>query len=256
MNRTWAVGPRPGPSTRHRVFCLPYAGGSATAYHRWSAHVPPWVHVCGVELPGRGLRSTEPFVLRFDDLVRHLADLVGGCDDLPFTLFGHSMGGLLAFEVTRELRARGARGPEHLVVSGAAAPTTPHRRARLALGDDADLAAELRALGGTPPEILADREIMDMAVRTLRADHTVLEDYRYRPDPPLAVPLLVLGGKDDPVAPPGSLPAWSRETSAGHTLRLLPGDHFFVHTAVERVLDAVTGCLTGTRTREQVPARG
>ncbi|MFE7752043.1 thioesterase domain-containing protein [Streptomyces sp. NPDC057428] len=45
-----------------RLFCLPYAGGAASAYARWPAFFGGEVEVCGIELPGRQSRYGEqPF---------------------------------------------------------------------------------------------------------------------------------------------------------------------------------------------------
>ena len=89
-----------------RLFCLPYSGASAMAYNRWRRILPAWLVVQPLELPGRGMRMDEPLHTRLDTLVAQLAREVAPQVQQPYALFGHSLGGLLAFELAHALRER------------------------------------------------------------------------------------------------------------------------------------------------------
>lgn len=239
MSGQWMVSRKPSPYAEFRLFCFPYAGASAATYNRWFSLAPRQLHVCGVELPGRGIRINEPPFLSLPPLIRNLADLLEPMLQGPFAFFGHSMGGLIAFELARALRDRGAPQPRHLFISATAAPGTPHNRRSLDTASDSEVLDELRDLGGTPPELLADRELMSMAVRTLRADYALLGSYKFRPAAPLEVPLTVFGGRSDRIAPPATLRGWQAHTTAGYRLKLFPGDHFFLHSVADEILTTV-----------------
>ena len=46
-----------------KMFCFPYAGGTALIFKKWEEFLPSTVQVIPVELPGRGARLQEaPFV--------------------------------------------------------------------------------------------------------------------------------------------------------------------------------------------------
>ncbi|MFF2625140.1 thioesterase II family protein [Kitasatospora griseola] len=238
-----ADAPRRLPPGRVRLLCLPYAGGAASLYRGWGALADDRVEVCPVELPGHGRRLAESPVSRLRPLVALLATELEPVLDQPFAFFGHSMGALLAFELCRELRRRGAAEPEHLFVSGASAPDAPRTRPVLHAATDEEVKQELRFLGGTPPELLDNRELMELMLPTLRADFSVLETYHYRPEPPLTVPMTVFGGTADPSVRPQALHGWRTQTSARARLEMLPGDHFFLHASVVEILGAVAGAL-------------
>ena len=105
-----------------RLLCLPCAGASATMYLRWRRSLPPWVQVVPVELPGRGSRLGEPFVESFAALVAGLCDEQSAAMNTTassFMLFGHSMGGLLAWGIAQRLRERGLPAPAALFVRAA-----------------------------------------------------------------------------------------------------------------------------------------
>ncbi|WAZ26173.1 alpha/beta fold hydrolase [Streptomyces cinnabarinus] len=243
MNNPWFGRWMPGEQAAFRLFCLPYAGGATAAYREWHTLAPEHIQICPLELPGRGSRFGEPPVSRLRPLVDGLAGAVGPFLDRPFAIFGHSMGGLLAFELTRALRRRGAPLPAHLFVSGRSAPDAPPEFPPLGDAPDERVLERLRELGGTPQEILEEPELMALMLPTLRADFAVLESYDYRDEPPLPVPLTVFGGTADARVTPARLPGWRRQTSTGSRLRMLPGGHFFLHTATPEILNHITHAL-------------
>ncbi|MDQ3951623.1 MAG: thioesterase domain-containing protein, partial [Actinomycetota bacterium] len=100
----WTVVARPNQDPRVRLFCFPYAGGSAATYRTWSDVLPPDVEVQAVQLPGREWRlKEEPFRSVFP-LVEELAVVLKDRFESPFAFFGHSLGALISFELARELR--------------------------------------------------------------------------------------------------------------------------------------------------------
>ena len=217
------------------LFCLPFAGGGAGVFRDWPAGLPPGIEVCPVHLPGREARFGEPAIGDLDALVDPLLEGLLPHVDGPFALFGHSMGGLIAFELADRLRRRGMT-PAWFFASGTRAPHLPPRPdIRHELPDDQFLAA-VRQLNGTPPQLLENPEIMSLMLPTLRSDFQLVETYRYRPRPPLECPIVAFGGRDDADVLREDLEAW-RQQAAGHfEMHVLPGDHFFITPSRDEVL--------------------
>src|SRR5262249_51968318 len=150
--------------------------------------------------------------------------------DVPFAIFGHSIGGLVAFEFARALRRKGHALPSRLFVSAVAAPHAYARPIRARKLDDGELTGRLLELGGTPSEILSDPELAELFLPVIRDDLELLETYDYAAEAPLACPIHVFGGIDDPLTTPEVLAAWRDQTSASFSFRQLPGGHFFLNT--------------------------
>ncbi len=227
----WVTCPRPNPQAKLRLFCFPYAGGSAWIFRTWSDRLPPYVEVCPIELPGRGRRLREPPFKQLKPLIQEIAHALLPYLDKPFALFGHSMGGLVSFELTRLLRRKYNLSPTHLFVSGRRAPQIPEPEPPIHTLPDPVFIEKLRHLNGTPDQVLANEELMQLLLPILRADFAILETYVYASEPRLNCPLAVFGGLQDLEVSCDALEAWREQTNADFSLQMLPGDHFFLHSA-------------------------
>jgi medium-chain acyl-[acyl-carrier-protein] hydrolase len=217
-----------------RVFCFPFAGGSAAVYGEWSRLLPPYVKVVPIEYPGHGRRFAQSPLAAVDQIAQvHAGELLADLDEGPYALFGHSMGAVVAFELARELRRRGAPLPVKIYASATLAPCSPEHEARgedvSAMTDD-EVRDRLIELGGTPQEILDNADLMELMLPIVRADMAACEDYVYRPETPLPCPITALGGVDDDTFEQSELTRWGEVTSKSFEVVTLPGGHFFLRT--------------------------
>ncbi|MEU7909001.1 alpha/beta fold hydrolase [Actinoplanes sp. NPDC049118] len=217
----------PAPQAPARLVCLAHAGGSASAYLPLSRELSPRVDVLAVQYPGRQDRRAEPCLTDISDLAAEAVTAILPFLDRPTALFGHSMGATVAFEAARLLEREHGHTVTRLFVSGRRAPCTTrpesvHRR------DDDGLLAEIRLLSGTDSAILADDEIMRMALPALRGDYTAIETYRPEPGAVTAAPITVLTGSDDIRTSADEAAAWARHTTAGCAVHTYTGGHFFL----------------------------
>lgn len=219
----WLVCRRRQPAARLRLYCFPHTGGSPGEYVRWADELPE-IEIWGIQPPGRGARITETPLASIEAFTAGLLSDTGFA--APFMFFGHSLGGLTAFETARALRAAGAPLPRRLILSAYPAPHLEHPRSPLHALGDAELMTEVGRRYGLPETLTGNPELLRLVVPAYRADFTIFETYRYRPAPPLPVPFSVLDGDADVAAP--LLAGWRQHTSAGCTVELLPGGHFYL----------------------------
>jgi pyochelin biosynthesis protein PchC len=247
--RSYRSSTEPHPDPAVRLVCLPHAGGSASYFFPLAQALPPQVELLAVQYPGRQDRRTEPCVDDVVVLAEQLVDVLAEQRDVPLVLFGHSMGATVGFEVARRLADDPAVPLAGLLVSARCAPSQ-HRSADIHLLDDDGILAELRRLSGTEAAVLGDEELLRMVLPAIRSDYRAAETYRYRPGPPLPVPIVGLCGDDDPRVAPADVEAWRAHTSAGFSLRVLPGGHFYFgrHPAAPAaaIADIALGALRPT----------
>lgn len=239
MNLQAWIPRRSGAQRQCRLYCFSYAGGSALTFSGWQDAVDPALEICAIQLPGRGERFHEAPHRHLGELVRTLAEVIASDSDLPFALFGHSLGGLLAFEVSRFQMAHGLALAQHVFVSGCSAPRYRSPSRGLHLLEDAALLEALAEYQGTPAELLAHRELMELVLPTIRADFSLVEDYLYAARAPLTMPVTVLAGRTDQFDSPQQVQGWAEETVAPCRIAWFDGDHFFINGQRRAVIDCI-----------------
>jgi medium-chain acyl-[acyl-carrier-protein] hydrolase len=206
---------------RMRLFCLPHAGSGAAAYYRWKQKLEG-VDVCPVLLPGREIRLAERSIHDAVALVETLLAGISPYLDVPFAVFGHSMGALLAYEWA--LR----KEPFCLFVSGRDAAHLPFGHRELHRLDDGAFVAELRRrYGGMPDDFLADAELREVFLPILRADLRLVETYRHGAERLLDCPVMAFAGRDDTSVSDAGLTGWGELTRGEFAAKRFEGDHFY-----------------------------
>jgi surfactin synthase thioesterase subunit len=164
-----------------------------------------------------------------------------------YAVFGHSMGALVAYEVSCELRRRGHPEPRHLFVSGSKAPQMYGDETNHTAGDD-DLCQLVSDLGGTGGEDSIGGAYLRRRLPVLRADLAVCERYRWTPRPPVNCPVTAFCGSADPIASAAQAEAWREYSSRSFALHTLPGNHFFITGARQQLLWHLRAELSQIRT--------
>lgn len=242
----WFACPRPNPGAETRLFLFPYAGGGPAAFNKWPAALPSSIETWIAHYPGRGSRHKESPIKRLSILSDALAQAIEPLSDKPFAFFGHSFGGLVAYELAWHLRQLNLAQPQILLISACGAPHLPDPHPPIHALPETDFVKSLQALNGIPAEVASQPELLELLLPILRADFEALETYRFssnglqNPPQPFDCPILVLGGMNDLRVNQERLEGWAQYTSAIFRALYFPGDHFFIHEAREAVLTSIS----------------
>ena len=240
------------------VFCFHHAGGNAHVSQKWKSNKVSFIPI---ELPGHGSRSRETAVCDIEilasDIARSIAKLIytysakagiymgedkrllksgDAClprqNEMPnsgirFSLFGHSLGAILAYTVTLYLLDDYGLAPDCLIVAGRQAPgdedPSPYRTS---MGKDA-LADELRSLGHTPTELLDNDEYREFLLSMIYNDYLLGESY-HGTRRVLPIPIHAFCSDSDRDAGDTVMSRWKLVTSKDFKLTRMNGDHFFI----------------------------
>ncbi|MCB0191743.1 MAG: thioesterase [Anaerolineae bacterium] len=240
----WIYRPRPNSQARLRLICFPYAGGGASIFRTWPAHLPRNVDVWAVRLPGRENRLAETPHSRITPLIENLTALLRPHLTVPYALFGHSLGALVSFELARRVRQDRLTSPVHLFVSGRQAPQIPDPDPPLHHLPETEFVQQVKHYNGIPEAVFQEPELLQLMIPLLRADFAVNETYHYTPQTPLNCPISAFGGEHDATVPVDDLKAWQVQTTHHFKARLYAGDHFFLRPAQASLLRDIVLDLT------------
>lgn len=220
------------------IFCLPFAGGSRYSYNGYRQYARH-VNIIPVEPPGRGSRFAEPLLDNIYDMVDDVYEQVKNSLFRPYAIYGHSMGAMLGFLLTRRILQEGLPEPLQLFLTGRAAPSTPKKEAPLHRLPKEEFFEALKALGGCPEELLSNDELKEFFEPIIRADLQVVDSYSHEPFIPFDIPVTVMIGMDEDISFEEAL-AWQKETNVLVSVRKFTGDHFFIYDHEREIVNMMS----------------
>jgi medium-chain acyl-[acyl-carrier-protein] hydrolase len=239
MSRWWY---RPRSATyapRLRLFCFPYAGGWPSVFRPWAARLPADVELVAVRMPGRESRFSEQPYTDWSTLTSDAVEALQPLLDAPFVLFGHSFGGMLAYEIACALSARRTPNLEALIVSGCRCPRVrPESRAPYDAPSES-LWSWLSEIEGTPAEVSANPHLRALIEPTLRADLKLADAWSGAADI-IDLPIVSFGGAQDRIVPRRQIDGWRNFSTRAYRHVEFVGGHFFIHSLEAEVVAEIS----------------
>ncbi|MFE3263624.1 thioesterase II family protein [Streptomyces sp. NPDC059215] len=244
VEEQWLRSFRDGDEGETKLVCFPHAGGVTGAYRTWSTGLPSDIDVMAVRYPGREERFDDPFPPGLEDLADDIAEALAELTQHRLVLFGHCMGGWVAYEVALRLQQQG-RPPAALCVSGRRPPHEP-AGSQMRYGSDEDIIAHAVSLDAGSSAVFENPDLREAVLPAIRADYRLTEEYSGGPRPQLHCPIYGYAGEDDPEMSPEEMRGWADITDYSFRLRVLPGGHFYLKSEeatllpdLRKILDSV-----------------
>ncbi|MDQ0272980.1 surfactin synthase thioesterase subunit [Cytobacillus purgationiresistens] len=163
-------------------------------------------------------------------------------DGNPYNIFGHSMGGLLAYEFCQKINELGLPLPENLFVSAFQPPDIKLEGDIHLLPMD-DFAEKMRKGGNIPESIFLDKDLYNLFIPILYADYKLVFQYIYKPKEIVMKNNLHIftGNTDFKVYQLRK--EWSRHTQGYFEDHIFEGGHFFIRESEQKVLEKIVSIL-------------
>lgn len=246
-------------TVRPRLICLPPAGAGPSLFRSWVQNSESLFNVVPVALPGREAHFTKPLPRDIQSLADHVGNEITGLLQAPYALFGYSMGAVVAYELLRHLSVRRLPLPDAFYILGSNAPDRVlEGREPIHSMTSEDFHQSLVEIGGTPDEILRDREAMALFEPVLRNDFRICETYEFTPPHlPVAFPVHVFVADADHLVSWNAAGAWENCIGQNITMHRIEGAHMLAPQAFAQFIgklgqlwqtDQVQACAVSTRT--------
>jgi surfactin synthase thioesterase subunit/acyl carrier protein len=229
----WYRIPKPSGQALFRLFCFHDAGGSASLFDGWENYFDSsLIELVTVELPGRGRRINEPPLTDTTVLLKEIIPALMPLFDKPYAFLGHSMGGLVAFEIMHELRKADRRLPDILFISSTSGLNAYEKQqVDYTLPND----ELVKLYPHLDISVIKDEELQEMLIQILRADLQLLHSHQYRFVVPFNVPIIAIHGNEDQRVSRHQIGQWEKETFTSFQLISRPGGHRYIENDGEFV---------------------
>ncbi len=235
----------PAFDNEFNLYLFPFAGASFYSYNSLIKDLKrPDLKITTLELPGRGKRMKEPLLSDINDMADDLFHKIKTNLNYRYAFYGHSLGSLVAHKVVLRILDNGMAPPVHLFVSGRGGPGVLPKDRDMGSWSRERFYEKLKTYGGTPPQVLQEKELMAFLEPVLRADFTAAGNYEPGTSRKLPVTLTVLNGIQDDVTREEAL-QWQEVTDTPIVLREFSGDHFFIFDQTKAVGDVILQGLLG-----------
>lgn len=239
-----------------KLLCFSYAGGSTQIYAKWQALFNQVFSACPikvipVEYPGRGTKSKLPLETDVSSLVTSIYDEYADVFSGRYALFGHSLGGAVAYQLTSYLKSQGRPSPTAVFVSGCPTPNEYKDNLLLSSVSDQEFLDNLRALNGIPDYVYQSDDLLNYYLPILKSDVSLLSGWSTQPIADPDFPLVALGGDADTFANDSLIAEWGRFHQGRFKHETLPGDHFFIHEpgdVIQLIVSILNDCVATTAT--------
>lgn len=208
------------------LYIFPHAGGSATYYAPFAQAFSADIKRIAVQYPGqpdRGLTQLASIPDLADKIFTMMAPSAEA--DTQVALFGHSMGGLVAFEVALKFQSAG-HPVAALFISSCAAPG--HIRYKELQGSDQDILSLVAKVAGTTQELVANDEFALNMMPTLHSVRAIA-GYDRPPEVTVSCPIHAFVGDNDIIVTEENMGPWCGRTTNEFSIRVFPGDHFYLN---------------------------
>ncbi|MFW3115605.1 thioesterase [Mycobacterium haemophilum DSM 44634] len=215
-------------STAPTLYIFPHAGGDAAYYVPFSREFSADVKRIAVQYPGQrdgyGLPPLTSIPALADEIFAMMKPSAPTGD--PVAFFGHSMGGMLAFEVALRFQSAGYRLVA-LFVSACSAPGHI-RYQQIKDFSDNDMLDLVARMTGMNPDFFEDEEFRVGVLPTLRAARAIA-GYSCPPETTVSCPIYAFIGDKDWIATQEDMTPWGERTTGEFAIRVFPGDHFYLN---------------------------
>jgi len=199
-----------------------------------------------VELAGRGKRIFDPLYNTLEEAVDDSFQMISeDLEKMPYAFFGHSMGGIISYELACKTRKENLPEPVHIFFSGRGAPHIPYDEDEELFYDlpDDQFKAKIMELGGTPREFFEHPELLEVIMPLMRSDFKIAETYTHTSKIiPFNFDISVFIGKDEDVNPE-QMHGWKDINNKLLSVYYFNGTHFFINDETERIIKIINNTL-------------
>ncbi len=213
-----------------RLYCFPFAGGSAVIFNDLRRYLYDYVEVVPVEYAGRGKRFREAKYATISDAVDDLYNLMKPeLPKVPYAILGYSFGALIIYEIIKRLMQEEDPLPLHAFFMACHAPHNRYGDFNFHELSDDKLTEVIRQLGGISNEVINHDELLKIFIPIIKNDFKLYEQYDKNQDKVrLPLNITVVNAKYDKLISEEKTLEWMDYAKMKCRIRFVESDHYFI----------------------------
>lgn len=214
-------------------------------YNQWKKYLHESIELCPIELAGRGMRSKDDFYTSFEEVIDDVYDWIDkNIDDYQYSIFGHSMGSTIAYEVCCKITELNKKKPVSIYLSGRGHPDISINSIKFNLMENREFMDEIIKLGGIPEEYKNSKVLINYVLPIIKSDFKILENYTHSSkESKLDIKFNVFYGKQDSITNINDMQLWNIYTKQQCNFFEFEGNHFFINENMSEVVSAINESL-------------
>ncbi|MCH7322504.1 thioesterase domain-containing protein [Solibacillus sp. MA9] len=229
--------------TKTTLICFPYAGGSSAIYKPIDGFLSEKIELVTMELPGRGSRFSEKTFTTIDEMVNDALLWFNENQPRNYALLGYSMGSIVAYEFYYKILQNRFKPPLHMFLAACEPVGVKRKPKGIAQMSDSEFINFLMNMNGTPKEVFANQELLDIIIPSIRADFLAVDEYNYKPrNLQIGCDVTVFAGEDDSISRENIL-LWDKYVRNGCKYKFFKGDHFFIRDSHNEIAEIINKAL-------------
>lgn len=241
----WLIRGSSSGNESKRLICFHSMGVGASLFTHFLLNPPSDTDILAVQLPGRENRSHEVCLQTVDEIVTILLEQLEPYLDKPYVIWGHSFGGITAFELIHRLREQRLPQPYHLKLTATIAPQLiklwQSREVLKRVLVEENRAQYLISLA----RYTEDPEFVERILPIMRRDIPLLQNYQYRNPTRLDIPMTCWAAQQDDMVYPDEVAQWQQQTQTNFRLYEVQGDHWFLNSNKNKIETSLKKILVG-----------
>lgn len=229
-----------------KLFCIPPAATSALIYSSWKKYLNSSIELFPVELAGRGVRFKDKFYNNYieakNDIFNYISSNIK--EDSDYSIFGHCMGSLLAYEVCKKIEKLNLKEPNHIFFSGRQPPNMIMKGKLIKEMSDKEIINELLESKTISFKLSKDVKFLKYFLPIWKSDCNIVDNYDYSsPILKLKSNISILIGNDDPLVNSDDLSGWKSYTLQKCNFYKFSGGHYFINENCNHVVELLNSIL-------------
>lgn len=211
-----------------KIFIFPYAGGTTLNFFSWKKYINKY-QIYFLEYAGHGMRVNERFNKSIDDIANDMATIIMEKINLndEVRLFGHSLGGIVAWHTLEKLIEKYHVYPKDIYISACSTPMNFAKSPHFEFKTEEELKQSILGKSEDKKHIFDSKYFKNNILPAIINDYKLIKEYKSTKNIKVKIPIYSFIGEEDEYVSEEEIQNWKKLTICEYKNIKFMGNHFY-----------------------------